>query len=326
MLRDMENAFRMMLPTQYHEHRALLGKPVKVAFDSITDDKKRQKEQLWDRYAFFHFIFNSRVCHNKNFVWMALVNAAADYGGQPSHIATHFGFATSQNTLLRRLNLLHPYSQIILQKVETLSKYKNFVVAVFDNSQVNIEKKFQRFGSCSNMAIATCRLFAEPTTRDYIDSIISPEDNVPILYLDQPVPSPYGMPKYKGNNERTADTFKYQFLLDFENSIDVTGARVNAYYHARRLLSTTRRCKRMIPYSMEKPYGFSNEEHNHSLLQLRIPSRLQPNYCLNTNLTSLQSIPALATPLVAQAILMFILSPLQFEKCFRNAAFSSLDW
>ena len=117
MLHDMDNAFWQMLPTQYYTHDIMLGKPVKLGTDSITDNDQPQNEQLWDRYALFQFISNSRICNSHKFVWLAVVNAAADYGGTLLHVATHFGFATSQSALLWHLNSLHPYSKIILQTI-----------------------------------------------------------------------------------------------------------------------------------------------------------------------------------------------------------------
>ena len=71
------------------------------------------------------------------------------------------------------------------------------MVVDFDNSKVNIPKKFQRFGSCANMVIATCRLFAKPTLRDYVETMDIPEEIIPITYIDQPIPSPYGMPRFE---------------------------------------------------------------------------------------------------------------------------------
>ena len=98
---------------------------------------------------------------------------------------------------MRKLNGHHPYSQIVTKTICTLNKHKNFVITIFDNLQVNIPIKFQRFGLCANMAIATCRMFAEPVVCEYIDNMILPNKEVCITYIDQAIPSPYGMPEYE---------------------------------------------------------------------------------------------------------------------------------
>ena len=190
----MENTFCQMLPEQYHAYRTLIGKPVKISRTKPLDEKQRRKEQLWDRFAFHEFLYHAQIHNSHYFIWFPVVNEAASYGGTWSHIATHFGYSTSQSTLLRKLNSLFPYSGLVLKTTTTLGRHKNFIIVVFDNSQVNIPKTFQRFGSCANMAIATCRLFAEPSTRDYIKTVVEHDKSIGITYIDQAIPSPYGMP------------------------------------------------------------------------------------------------------------------------------------
>lgn len=114
----------------------------------------------------------------------------------------------------------------------------------------------------ANMTIATCCLYVEPMMREYIESMVVPEEEVSITYLDQNKPSHYGMPAYEPITEWTAAVLDDPAYSTFHKSIDRSGARVSSYYNGHCLISIVRRCKRMIPYSMEKPFKFSTETHN----------------------------------------------------------------
>ena len=87
-----------------------------------------------------------------------------------------------------------------------------------------------------------------------------------MTYIDQPIPSPYGMPKYEEIDLWSASTLNDESLMTFEECIDITGVRVDSYYCARCLISMVQRSKRLIPYSMERPYGYSCDEHNSLLM------------------------------------------------------------
>ena len=90
--------------------------------------------------------------------------------------------------MLRKLNEMYTYPEIVLKSKTTLNRFKSFVIAIFDNSQFNIKKKFQRNASSSNMAEATCRLFLQPTVFDYLTNIPDTWNclgDIRISYLDQ---------------------------------------------------------------------------------------------------------------------------------------------
>ena len=114
--------------------------------------------------------------------------------------------------------------------------------------------------------------------REYIDNMILPNEEVPITYIDQAIPSLYGMPKYEDVKLWLTSTLDNECLMTFEDSIDITGARVNSYYATCCLISMVQRSKRLIPYSMESPYMYLDDHHNAVLLEFKIPSRLQPNH------------------------------------------------
>ena len=206
MLRHMENAFRSLFPVQYHACRAMIGKQSVINIDSeetMNNDSSPlniRLNQTWDRYILYLFIQQCRVRNSHYFSWFAVVNAAASYGANRLHIPVHFGFSVSFTSLCRKLNSLFTFQQVMQRTTESLNEYSNFAIAVFDNSQLNLPLKFQRYASCGNMSLATTRLFIRPTIPDYLNDIVEDINCITIEYLDQAIPSPYGMPKFENIN------------------------------------------------------------------------------------------------------------------------------
>ena len=114
------------------------------------------KERQWDCFTFFTFIQQCCLCNPHNIVWFSLVNTASHFSGGRNHISLHFGYSIAKNTMLRKLSNMFTYPEIVLKSKLTLNRFKTFVIAIFDNSQFNIKKKFQQNGTSSNMAEATC--------------------------------------------------------------------------------------------------------------------------------------------------------------------------
>ena len=238
-----------------------MGKDVRKDPSNTTLDEELHERQS-DRYAFYTFIQQCRLRNTHNFIWFSLINAASTFSSGRSHIPLHFGYSIAKNTMLRKLNEMYTYPELVLKSKETLNQHKSFVIAIFDNSQFNINRKFQRHAISSNMAEATCRIFLKPTTYEYIDEIASSwseHENIRITYLDQIIPSPFGMPAYEtlpvdwtiadASNER---------LFTFEESIDLSGNLVQIYSDVKRTMSVIRRLKRILPYSSDKFFQFSN--------------------------------------------------------------------
>ena len=176
-------------------------------------------------------------------MWFSLVNTASHFAGGRNHISLHFGYSIAKNTMLRRLNDMYTYPDMVVKSKATLNRFKTFVIVIFDNSQFNIKKKFQQNTMSSNMAKATCCLFLEPTLFDYVDSIPngwSELGNIPITYLDQVIPSPYGMPPFErlsqdwSVSELCQDTFS-----TFEELIDESGVALKCTTTWGELLDST---------------------------------------------------------------------------------------
>ena len=122
------------------------------------------------------------------------------------------------------------YPEIVLKSKSTLNRFKTFVIAIFDNFQFNIKKKFQQNGTSSNMAEATCQLFLQPTVFEYLENLPNNWGNlgdINITYLDQVIPSPYGMPAFERlSTDWTVADLMDDHLATFNKSIDITGQRV----------------------------------------------------------------------------------------------------
>ena len=282
MLRTMENSFRCLLPIQYHCIRSMMGKDLRKDPEETTTSQEI-KERQWDCFAIFTFIQQCRIRNPHNFIWFSLVNTASHFAGGRNHISLHFGYSIAKNTMLRKLNDMYTYPEmIVLKSKSTLNQFKTFVIAIFDNSQFNIKKKFQQNATSSNMAEAMCRLFLQPTVFDYLEHI--PNNwrdlgDIHITYLHQVIPSPYGMPLFEElSQDWSVLDLTEDRLSTFNKSIDITGQRVETYYEVKHILGFNRRLKRIIPYSSDRPFTFSINSHNDTLVTFSVCEKLKQNW------------------------------------------------
>ena len=184
MLRTMENTFRRLLHTQYHCIHSMMGKPIRKD-PSKTTPEQEIKECQYNCYTFYTFIQQCCLQNSHNFVWLSLVNAACHFSGWRSQVA--------KNTMLRWLNDLFTSSEIVIMSMSSLNEFKSFVKAIFDDSQFNIQKKFQQNTTSSNIVEATCWMFLQATFFEYLREIAESWDNhgeIPITYIGQVIPSP----------------------------------------------------------------------------------------------------------------------------------------
>ena len=132
------------------------------------------------------------------------------------------------------------------------------------------------------MAEATCRLFLEPKLFDYLESIPrtwAELGDIPITYLDQVIPSPYGMPPFKTlpDDWKVSDLVHERFST-FYNEIDVSSERVHKYYNVKQILGFNRRLKRILPYSSDKPFAYTINSHLDTLVIYSVIDKLKPNW------------------------------------------------
>ena len=79
--------------------------------------------------------------------------------------------------------------------VKNVLEKHDFIVATLDNNQKGFPKTFQRYGVSNKFVKVTASFFKLycpiPTTTPH------PESTVNITYVNQPIPSPYGMSSYE---------------------------------------------------------------------------------------------------------------------------------
>ena len=156
------------------------------------------------------------------------------------------------------------------------------MIAILDDSQFNIKKKFQPNPNSSNLTEATCCMFLEPTVFEYLQNIATSWKDVGeilMTYIDQVIPSPYGIPPFKMLSEAwaMADLMDDK-ISTFNESIDITGTRVEANYNVKRVLSFIRRLKNAVPYSLGKLFTYSAPQLHGLILKLNVCKKLKPNW------------------------------------------------
>ena len=265
-LTNFTNQFKLILPVQFKVLVSMIGK---------DDNKERtlKNKWLWDRYAFYQFVHMLRIRDTKNLTWWGMINAAAEYG-KGSPISTFFGITTSHRTLLRNLCSLCPYDKITKRTVDTLQPLR-FVIGTFDNSQLIRSRKFQRGGSSSSVTLVTSRMFLKAMVPVGLDLLAFSDDLVEITYLDQQIPSPFGMPRFEEIELISRNIFEDKRWVTNSSSMDTSGERVNRYAKVIQVAHVLSRMARLIPF-WTSAFKFSNNEHWSSMAVLQVKERLRP--------------------------------------------------
>jgi hypothetical protein len=113
-------------------------------------------------------------------------------------------------------------------------KHDPILLAVFDNTQIGIQQKFQRGGKSSLFLKMTAKMFVEMQHHWKGHDLLHDDFKivVPITFLDQVIVSPYGMPCYEELLDRSPvfaiKNYDDSCFAPFHGS-DATGKRVAAY-------------------------------------------------------------------------------------------------
>eukprot|EP00957_Ditylum_brightwellii_P071009 5396263-Ditylum_brightwellii.AAC.1 len=108
--------------------------------------------------------------------------------------------------------------------MKTLSQLK-VVVGILDNAQKVKQLKYQRIGQSAKFSLLTARAFTEPYIPPSINDINFPAERVDLLYINQPIPSPDGMPAFETLGEPKPEHFLSDIALDHSDDIDMSGER-----------------------------------------------------------------------------------------------------
>ena len=176
-----------------------------------------------------------------------------------------FGLLLSQTAMLRKLNFINVFHRITKLTIETLC-ILTFAIAIFDNSQIFRMLKYQRGGHSSSATMCTSRMFVLAMIPLLIEffNFPSEEDRPEIVYLDQPIPSAYGMPAYENIRRITARTFEDPLYKIKNQSMDITGARVEKYTDLVVLSHLVYRFRRILPFNVRE-FSYQTKAHQISL-------------------------------------------------------------
>lgn len=201
--------YKNKLPNHYNLMKQLLGFHQKV-------NKQRnihlKESQYYDRIIFYQFLQQSRVRNRCNLTFWAMVSAADAYanGGTEKSIngLVHSAFSTTISTFLKKTKM---WRDQMPEAMARLFHSKLKVVCCLDNNQKGFQLKYQRNGSSNTFVkvTATCIKQFVPI-EDFIHQIkLNPE----ITYIEQAVPSPYGMPRFESLLDTNTSTISDENVM-----------------------------------------------------------------------------------------------------------------
>ena len=257
---------------------AVLDRLVQRAFDLVPnlmnvimymlgtlqkENIKRKQHLLvyYRRMAFFELMALARLRNRQRFIWWSVINTAiyyqADAQSLVSNVTKLFGITCTFGTLMDktlpmteeasfRLRVLEALNNEVVEVCFAPAELDNptpvpqrfkFVIMVFDNTQKNYPLKWQRGGRTSYFLKLTSRMFWK-LNQGFWKTQFVPQQHVPLSYVEQVIPSAFGMPPWEVFDISTSLTdllvSPHQLklppnLLLPPTTIDFTGKRVCAH-------------------------------------------------------------------------------------------------
>ena len=143
----------------------------------------------------------------------------------------YFRFSLHSASILKKIESQGlSFDKIMIRTKENLKASGDFGIAIFDNSQLIEQLKFQRNAKSSLVVtLTTSRCFLKPMLPTNMGDINFGDEKVPIIYLtNQTIPSPYNFPAFEMENTISKTSF-FPTYLAVTDSIDLSGERVEAY-------------------------------------------------------------------------------------------------
>ncbi|KAI2493282.1 hypothetical protein MHU86_21241 [Fragilaria crotonensis] len=211
--------------------------------------------------AFFELMALARLRNRQRFIWWSVINTAifyqADAQSLVSNVTKLFGLTCTFGTLMDktlpmteeasfRLRVLEALNDEVVEVCFAPAELDNrtpvpqrfkFVIMVFDNTQKNYPLKWQRGGHTSYFLKLTSRMFWK-LNQGFWKTQVVPQQHVPLSYVEQVIPSAFGMPPWEVFDISTYLTdllvSPHQLelppnLLSPPATIDFTGKRVCAH-------------------------------------------------------------------------------------------------
>ena len=251
--------------------------------------RKRHLLVYYRRTAFFELMALARLRNRQRFIWWSVINTAiyyqADAQSLVSNVTKLFGITCTFCTLMEKTLPMTEEASFRLRVLEALNdevvdvsfapaagvddptpvrqRFK-FVIMVFDNTQKNYPLKWQRGGRTSYFLKLTSRMFWKVTQGPW-KTLVVPQQHVPLTYVEQVIPSAFGMPPWEVFDISTHLTdllvSPHQLelppnLLSPPATIDFTGKRVCAHEQLVFYAASCRSLYRHLSLAKEKAYEF----------------------------------------------------------------------
>ena len=171
---------------------------------------------------FFHF---DAYQESKNIRLVGNVQRRPHYGHGGINLLVFFGVSVSQTYLLCNLDDVNKYDSITIKSINSM-RYMEFVIGIFDNSQIITELKFHSDGNSSSVTLVISRMFIKPMVPHGYHIFQFPIALPYIIYLHQKIPSAYGMPAFEGITSIITDVYSNIKYRTVNSSTDITGAQV----------------------------------------------------------------------------------------------------
>jgi hypothetical protein len=194
---------------------------------------------FYDRMIFYHFMSICRVRSHKTFSWWALINACIRYGSSNNSATSgldsvFFGHSIVPYSLMRKTKEFREINETFFKRIYDSLRHDPILLAVFDNTQIGIQQKFQRDGKSSLFLKLTAKMFVKLQHNWSSHDLKTDAFNfiVPITFLNQVIVSPFGMPCYETLLHKPAEfAIAHYDDVCFDPSLtsDSTGLRVASY-------------------------------------------------------------------------------------------------
>ena len=141
--------------------------------------------------------------------------------------------------------------------------------------QISTELKFQSEGHSSSVTLVTSRMFIKATVPHGLSLFRFPNVRPDIIYLDQMIPSAFGMPAYEDLVSITPDAYSNLKYQTVNSTVDITGTCVERYAKMVLVAHKLKMFRRIIPFWCGR-FKFQNDKHYLSMMNLNMVERLKP--------------------------------------------------
>ena len=130
-----------------------------------------------------------------------------------------------------------------------------FAIGTFDHSQIIRELKFQIGGHSSSVTLVTSRIFIRPIIPHGLTRLLFPTERPDIVYLEQNIPSEFGVPEFEDIVSLTPDDYSDEKYRTVNISMDITGGRVDQYVKMVSIAHKLKMFRGLIPFWCKRSHS-----------------------------------------------------------------------